>query len=107
MTATALVQARLDPALKKRVETNLKKWGLDTTTYIRMAFSELDREQRIPFNIGNYIPRAEVAVSQDLNIANELAKAEEQLRTNKMGFVPAAAVLDEQAALTQKIKSRV
>jgi hypothetical protein len=107
MAATALVQARIDPDLKERVEKNLKEWRLDTTTYIRKAFSELDREQRIPFAVGNLGPGYLYGHGIDAYFAGELARAERRMAKGEMNYTPAAEVLAQQRQLTEELKARV
>jgi addiction module RelB/DinJ family antitoxin len=50
--ATALVQAKVDKDLKKKVEEDLKDWGLDISTAIRMLFAKIEEVGRIPFTVG-------------------------------------------------------
>jgi addiction module RelB/DinJ family antitoxin len=78
MAATALVQARIDPELKARVEANLHKWGLDTTTAIRMFFAEIDLEQRIPFTVGN--PSSQYMDEYDYEFAKHASEVEEHIK---------------------------
>jgi len=39
MAATATVQAKMDPALKTKAENYFEKFGIDTSTAIRIFFS--------------------------------------------------------------------
>jgi addiction module RelB/DinJ family antitoxin len=48
MPATALVQARIEPELKDEVHSLLEELGLDHSTFIRMAYKNVARNQRLP-----------------------------------------------------------
>lgn len=52
MANTALVQAKIDPRLKKEAEKRFELFGLDTATAIRMFFSKVVQTDRIPFTVG-------------------------------------------------------
>lgn len=49
--ATAILQVRVDTALKKRVEEKLKHMGLNMSTAVNMLFHQIDNQNRIPFEI--------------------------------------------------------
>ena len=48
---TAIVQVRVDNALKKRVESKLKTMGLNMSTAVNMLLHQIDNQNRIPFEI--------------------------------------------------------
>ena len=48
---TAIVQVRVDNALKKRVESKLKTMGLNMSTAVNMLLHQSDNQNRIPFEI--------------------------------------------------------
>ena len=52
MANTALVQAKIDPKLKKEAEKCFSLFGLDSATAIRVFFSKVVQTNRIPFTIG-------------------------------------------------------
>jgi len=52
MANTALVQAKIDPKLKKEAEKRFSLFGLDSATAIRMFFSKVVQTNRIPFVVG-------------------------------------------------------
>ena len=52
MANTALVQAKIDPELKKEAEKRFSHFGLDSATAIRMFFSKVVQTNRIPFTVG-------------------------------------------------------
>ena len=52
MANTALVQAKIDPRLKKEAEKRFALFGLDSATAIRMFFSKVVQTDRIPFTVG-------------------------------------------------------
>ena len=52
MAATALVQAKVEPALKKKAEKCLNDFGLDTSSAIRMFLIKIVQTGQIPFAIG-------------------------------------------------------
>jgi len=57
MANTALVQAKIDPKLKKEAEARFNLFGLDSATAIRMFFSKVVQTNRIPFTVGMDSPR--------------------------------------------------
>ncbi len=52
MANTALVQAKIDPKLKKEAEKCFSLFGLDSATAIRVFFSKVVQTNRIPFTVG-------------------------------------------------------
>jgi DNA-damage-inducible protein J len=52
MTTTALVQARIEPAVKEKAENYFHSFGMDTATAIRIFFAKVAETGRIPFTIG-------------------------------------------------------
>jgi DNA-damage-inducible protein J len=50
--ATALVQARIEPALKEKAEKYFHAFGMDTATAIRIFFAKVAETGMIPFTIG-------------------------------------------------------
>jgi len=72
MTATATVQAKIDPLLKSRAEDYFERFGIDTATAIRMFFSKVVETGKIPFIIG---------VESENNVLNdELARSLDEAR---------------------------
>lgn len=51
MPKSAIVQARVEPALKKEVERVLREIGLSTTEAITIFFNRIRLEQGIPFEV--------------------------------------------------------
>lgn len=51
MSKSAIVQARVEPALKKEVERVLREIGLSTTEAITLFFNRIRLEQGIPFEL--------------------------------------------------------
>ena len=49
MVKTALLQARIEPALKKQGEKVLRKIGLSNTEFMTMTFRQLVMLQGLPF----------------------------------------------------------
>lgn len=49
---TASIQARLPKDLKEKVESILKKMGLDMSSAIRIFFTKVAESKKIPFQIG-------------------------------------------------------
>ena len=56
---TAFVRARIEPALKNRVEQIFNVLGISTTQVITMLYKYIERERTIPFNLS--IPNRETA----------------------------------------------
>ena len=56
MNKSATVRARIDPRLKKKVETLFKKLGLSTTQAITLFYQQVSLNNGLPFNI--VIPNA-------------------------------------------------
>jgi DNA-damage-inducible protein J len=51
MARTAMVQARIEPDLKNRVEHILKILGMNTSDAITMFFKQVQLRKGIPFNV--------------------------------------------------------
>lgn len=51
MSKTAIVQARIEPALKMAVEEVLREIGLSTTEAINIYFNRIRLERGIPFEL--------------------------------------------------------
>jgi DNA-damage-inducible protein J len=51
MSKSAIVQARVEPALKEEVERVLREIGLSTTEAITLFFNRIRLEQGIPFEL--------------------------------------------------------
>jgi DNA-damage-inducible protein J len=49
---TALVQARIEPAIKEKAEKYFHTFGMDTATAIRIFFAKVAETGSIPFTIG-------------------------------------------------------
>jgi addiction module RelB/DinJ family antitoxin len=49
---TALVQARIEPAIKEKAENFFHTFGMDTATAIRIFFAKVVETGSIPFTIG-------------------------------------------------------
>ncbi|MDR1974507.1 MAG: type II toxin-antitoxin system RelB/DinJ family antitoxin [Bacteroidales bacterium] len=50
--ATTLVQARIEPDIKKKAEMYFHSFGMDTATAIRIFFAKVAETGKIPFIIG-------------------------------------------------------
>lgn len=50
MAKTALLQARIEPALKKQGEKVLRQIGLSNTEFMTMTFRQLVMRQGLPFD---------------------------------------------------------
>jgi addiction module RelB/DinJ family antitoxin len=50
--ATALVQARVDAAIKEKAEKYFHTFGMDTATAVRIFMAKVADTGRIPFTIG-------------------------------------------------------
>ncbi|MBB3258929.1 DNA-damage-inducible protein J [Paraburkholderia bannensis] len=50
MTASALVQVRIDPALKERASTVLDKMGLTVSDAVRILLTRIANEGALPFD---------------------------------------------------------
>ena len=57
MPANALVQARIDEAVKKEATTVLAKMGLTVSDAVRLLLTKVAREHTLPFDVR--IPNAE------------------------------------------------
>jgi DNA-damage-inducible protein J len=77
MAATAVVQAKMDPALKTKAENYFEKFGIDTSTAIRIFFSKVVETGKIPFVIG-----VENEFLDD-ELAKSLDEAKENIKNNK------------------------
>lgn len=51
MATTALVQARVEPALKEKAERYFRSFGMDTATAIRIFLAKVAETGSIPFTI--------------------------------------------------------
>ncbi len=51
MSKTEFVRARIEPTLKRNVETILAKLGLNTTQAITLFFKQMELKQGLPFPI--------------------------------------------------------
>ncbi len=51
MSKEATVRARIEPDLKKRVETMFKKLGLSTTEAITLFYRQVDLRKGLPFDV--------------------------------------------------------
>lgn len=63
MTQTALVQTRIEPELKERIEKTFKRLGLTTSEAIRLFCNQVDIEQGMPFK--SKIPNKRLRESMD------------------------------------------
>jgi DNA-damage-inducible protein J len=52
MSTTALVQARIEPALKQKAEQYFHAFGMDSATAIRIFYAKVVETGSIPFTIG-------------------------------------------------------
>jgi addiction module RelB/DinJ family antitoxin len=52
MANTALIQAKIDPALKRRAQKCLAGFGMDFSTAIRVYLQKIIQTRSIPFKIG-------------------------------------------------------
>jgi DNA-damage-inducible protein J len=52
MATTALVQARIEPALKQKAEQYFQAFGMDSATAIRIFYAKVAETGTIPFTIG-------------------------------------------------------
>lgn len=51
MSKDATVRARIQPDLKKRVETTFEKLGLSTTEAITLFYRQVDLRKGLPFDV--------------------------------------------------------
>ena len=51
MSKVATVRARIEPDLKKRVETMFEKLGLSTTEAITLFYHQVDLRKGLPFDV--------------------------------------------------------
>ena len=51
MSKEATVRARIEPDLKKRVETMFEKLGLSTTEAITLFYRQVDLRKGLPFDV--------------------------------------------------------
>ena len=51
MSKTEFVRARIEPTLKRNVETILAKLGLNTTQAITLFFKQMELKQGLPFPV--------------------------------------------------------
>ena len=51
MGKTAMVRARIEPALKEKAEEVFDKLGLSTTQAIRLFFRQVELRQGLPFDV--------------------------------------------------------
>jgi len=51
MSKEAMVRARIEPDLKKRVETMFEKLGLSTTEAITLFYRQVDLRKGLPFDV--------------------------------------------------------
>jgi len=79
MAATATVQAKMEPALKTKAENYFEKFGIDTSTAIRIFFSKVVETGKIPFIIGG---ESELDVL-DGELAKSLNEAKENIKNDK------------------------
>lgn len=71
MANTALVQAKIDPKLKKEAEKRFSLFGLDSATAIRMFFSKVVQTNRIPFMVGFDTPSEENASAYETSLEED------------------------------------
>lgn len=77
MSATATVQAKMEPALKDKAEGYFERFGMDTSTAIRIFFSKVVETGKIPFSIG---VEDEVL---DKELEQSLDEAKKDIKNNK------------------------
>jgi DNA-damage-inducible protein J len=67
MSKSAIVQARLEPKLKKQAETVFAELGINASTAISMFYARVTAEQGIPFDvkIPNKTTRAAIREMKD------------------------------------------
>ncbi len=88
MANTALVQAKIDPKLKREAEKRFSLFGLDSATAIRMFFSKVVLTNRIPFTVGLDISTGECSSSYETSPeedAHDARVAEEALAEYQVG----------------------
>jgi len=69
MSNTALIQARVDPAIKDAVDSILADNGLDIPTAIRMYFAKILRVGGIPFDVRVYNDETIAAIEEADSLA--------------------------------------
>ena len=77
MSATATVQAKMKPSLKTKAEGYFERFGMDTSTAIRIFFSKVVETGKIPFSIG---VEDEIL---DKELAKSLDEAKKDIKNNK------------------------
>ena len=68
---TALVQARIEPELKKDVESILDENGLDIPTAIRIFFAKIRHVQGLPFEVRSFNPDTIAALEEAERISHD------------------------------------
>jgi DNA-damage-inducible protein J len=51
MTDSALVQTRIDPAIKERATAQLEQFGLTVSDAVRMLLTHIAKEGSLPFQL--------------------------------------------------------
>jgi len=78
MTANALVQARIDRAVKEEAATVLSAMGLTVSDAVRLMLTRIAREHKLPFN--PLIPNEETV---------------EAMKEARRGNLPSAATIEQ------------
>ena len=101
MANTALVQAKIDPELKKEAEKRFSRFGLDSATAIRMFFAKVVQTNRIPFTVGfdsfteTAVPPYGTTVEEDAYDACVAEQAHAEYKANGSKSRPFTELLKE------------
>lgn len=85
MATNALVQARIDGALKKEASLILAKVGLTVSDAVRLMLIKVVQEKALPFDVWN--PNTETRAA--------MLEADEMIRTRHARFDTAEALFDD------------
>jgi len=85
MPANALVQTRIDGAVKSEAAAVLAKIGLTVSDAVRLMLIKVAREKALPFDV--WKPNAESRVA--------IREVDEMIRTRRARFATAEALFDD------------
>jgi len=85
---TTNLQVRIDQKTKKEVQKILEGLGLDMTTAVKMLFKQIQRTQRLPFEVGG-------PVFMTKKSERVLEKSLQNAKRSKKSFSSAQALIDD------------
>jgi DNA-damage-inducible protein J len=113
MGKTAFVRARIDPILKKEVESMFDKWGITTTQAISMLYKQIKNTHSFPLSL-RFNSETERAIKEakegkgvkSFNTSQEMFKALGMPMRHKTPRMAAAKKVSKEKSKTLRISTK-